>query len=94
MAKNSFKLVRVTELPSNINRGINIDNDVVGKSQIAYLVVFQHQDDNNAVGLHVLIRFVTPDNKCCLRKVQPLLPRLTDGAKCNTTRSHCVATRR
>lgn len=78
MKYNSFELVHVKELSSMINRDIDIDSESLKKIQTAYRVIFQYQDGNDSVGLHVQIRYVTFDEKVLLEIGATFVVRLLD----------------
>lgn len=78
MKENKFELVQVKELPSKINRDINIDPEMLKMTQTAYLAVFQYQDGNDSVGLHVQIRYVTPNDNVLLEVGATFIARLAD----------------
>lgn len=82
MIDNNFELVHVKELSSRINRDINIDPELLKKTQTAYLVVLQYQDGNDTVGLHVQIRYITPDEKVLLEFGATFVARLSGWDEC------------
>ena len=59
MKKNQFEILQIRELPSSIVRDGEVSKDDVANSRMSYLVVFQHQEGNEAVAVHVSLRYQT-----------------------------------
>ena len=69
MNENSnFKIVHINELPSMFNREVKIDEEMLKKCTLGYLVVLQYQKGNETIGLHVSIRYMTPDEKVLMQE--------------------------
>lgn len=77
---NFFELVHIHELPSVFNREIPINAEMLKGCSLAYLVVFQYKEGSESVGLHVSIRYMTPDNKVLMQEGATLVAVL-DGWK-------------
>ena len=56
MSLKSFDILHIRELPSSIIRDDDVAKEDIAKSRLSYLVVFQHQEGNEAVALHVSLR--------------------------------------
>lgn len=76
MDSNQFEIVQILELPSSIIRDVELKKDVIEKCQLQYLVVLQYQKDSDIVGLHVLLRFVTNDEKVMLNEGATFVSRI------------------
>lgn len=59
MKSNQFDILQIRELPSSIVRDGEVSKEEVGKSRLSFLVVFQHQEGNEAVAAHVSLRYQT-----------------------------------
>lgn len=79
MKKNNlFELVHIHELPSVFNREVAVNSEMLKTCTLAYLVVFQYQEGSDSVGLHVSIRYITPDEKVLMQEGATLVSVL-DG---------------
>ena len=77
---NLFELVHIHELPAVFNRDIAVNAEMLKTCTLAYLVVFQYQEGSDSVGLHVSIRYMTPDQKILMQEGATLVSVL-DGWK-------------
>lgn len=59
MKKSQFEILQIRELPSTIVRDNELSKEDVAKSRLSYLVVFQHQEGNEAVAVHISLRYQT-----------------------------------
>ncbi|MBR1466867.1 MAG: hypothetical protein IJ607_11000 [Bacteroidaceae bacterium] len=59
MKKNQFEILQIRELPSSIVRDGEVSKEDVAASRLSYLIVFQHQEGNEAVAVHVSLRYQT-----------------------------------
>ena len=59
MKKSQFEILQIRELPSTIVRDNELSKEDVAKSRLSYLVVFQHQKGNEAVAVHISLRYQT-----------------------------------
>ena len=59
MKKNQFEILQIRELPSTVVRDSELSKEDVAKSRLSYLVVFQHQEGNEAVAVHISLRYQT-----------------------------------
>lgn len=76
MKTNKFEILQVRELPSTIARDNAVKKDDIARSQWSYLVVFQHQEGNEAVALHVSLRCQTPNETVLLQEGVTLIARI------------------
>lgn len=59
MKKSQFEILQIRELPSTIVRDNELSKEDVAKKRLSYLVVFQHQEGNEAVAVHISLRYQT-----------------------------------
>lgn len=76
--KNLFELVHVHELPSVFNREIVVNAEMLKTCTLAYLMVFQYKKGADSVGLHVSIRYMTPDEKVLMQEGATLVAIFED----------------
>ena len=77
MKMNTFEILQIRELPSSIVRDEEVTKEEVGKSRLSFLVVFQHQEGNEAVALHVSLRYQVPDGAVLLQEGATLVVKIT-----------------
>lgn len=68
MKTNPFEILQIRELPSSIVRDDEVTKEEVEKSRLSFLIVFQHQEGNEAVALHVSLRYQIPDGAVLLQE--------------------------
>lgn len=76
MKTNPFEILQIRELPSSIIRDDEVTKDEVAKSRLSFLIVFQHQEGNEAVALHVSLRYQIPDGAVLLQEGATLIARI------------------
>lgn len=77
-ANNSFEIVHIHELPSVFNREVKVDEEMLKKCTLGYLVVFQYREGDDMVGLHVSIRYITPDERVLMQEGATLVAKIND----------------
>lgn len=91
MKKNNlFELAHIHELPSIFNRDISINEEMLKACTLGYLVVFQYRSNSETVGLHVSVRYMTPEDKVLMQEGATVVAKI-DGW---TEMSHDEATLR
>lgn len=75
---NNFEIVHIHELPSFFNREVKVDEEMIKKCTLGYLVVLQHKENNETVGLHVSIRYITPDNNVLMQEGATIVVKIED----------------
>ena len=73
-----MRLVRVNELPSTINREIPLDEEILKKSKLSYMLILQYQDSTNVVGLHALIKIQTGEGAEILTEGATFIAEISD----------------
>ena len=73
---NQFELVHIQELSSIFNREVLIDKEMLRSCSLAYLIIFQHQKNNESVGLHVSIRYLTRNDKLLMQEGATFIAKL------------------
>lgn len=68
MKTNPFEMLQIRELPSSIVRDDEVTKEEVAKSRLSFLIVFQYQEGNEAVALHVSLRYQIPDGAVLLQE--------------------------
>lgn len=76
MKKNPFEILQIRELPSSIVRDDEVTKEEVAKSRLSFLIVFQHQEGNEAVALHVSLRYQVPDGAVLLQEGATLVAKI------------------
>ncbi len=76
MKANPFEILQIRELPSSIVRDDEVTKEEVAKSRLSFLVVFQHQEGNEAVALHVSLRYQIPDGAVLLQEGATLIAKI------------------
>lgn len=76
MKTNLFEILQIRELPSSIVRDDEVTKEEVAKSQLSFLIVFQHQEGNEAVALHVSLRYQIPDGAVLLQEGATLVAKI------------------
>ena len=76
MKKNPYEILQVRELPSSIVRDDDVTKEEVAKSRLSFLIVFQHQEGNEAVALHVSIRYQVPDGAVLLQEGATIVAKI------------------
>ena len=76
MKANPFEILQIRELPSSIVRDDEATKEEVAKSRLSFLVVFQHQEGNEAVALHVSLRYQIPDGAVLLQEGATLIAKI------------------
>lgn len=76
MKANPFEILQIRELPSSIVRDDEVTKEEVTKSRLSFLVVFQHQEGNEAVALHVSLRYQIPDGAVLLQEGATLIAKI------------------
>lgn len=78
MKSNQFEILQIRELPSLIVRDGEVSKEDVANSRLSFLVVFQHQEGNEAVALHVSLRYQTEKEAVLLQEGVTLIAKI-DG---------------
>ncbi len=76
MKTNPFEILQIRELPSSIVRDDEVTKEEVTKSRLSFLVVFQYQEGNEAVALHVSLRYQIPDGAVLLQEGATLIAKI------------------
>ncbi|MBO5632716.1 MAG: hypothetical protein J5965_26990 [Aeriscardovia sp.] len=77
MKKNPFEILQIRELPSSIVRDDEVTKEEVAKSRLSFLIVFQHQEGNEAVALHVSLRYQVLDGAVLLQEGATLVAKIS-----------------
>lgn len=77
MKKNPFEILQIRELPSSIVRDDEVTKEEVAKSRLSFLIVFQYQEGNEAVALHVSLRYQVPDGAVLLQEGATLVAKIS-----------------
>lgn len=80
MKSNKFEILQVRELPSTIVRDREVTKEEIERSQWSFLIVFQHQEGNEAVALHLSLRYQIPNEAVLLQEGVTLIAQI-DGWK-------------
>ena len=78
MKTNPFEILQIRELPSSIVRDDEVTKEVVAKSHLSFLIVFQHQEGNEATALHVSLRYQIPDGAVLLQEGATFVAKIAD----------------
>lgn len=78
MKSNQFEILQIRELPSSIVRDGEVKKEEIEKSHLSYLIVFQCQHGNEAVALHVSLRYQTQDETVLLQEGVTIIARIED----------------
>lgn len=76
MKMNQFEILQIRELPSSIVRDDEVTKEEVAKSRLSFLIVFQYQEGNEAVALHVSLRYQVPDGAVLLQEGATLVAKI------------------
>ena len=76
MKTNPFEILQIRELPSSIVRDDEVTKEEVAKCQLSFLTVFQYQEGNEAVALHVSLRYQIPDGAVLLQEGATLVAKI------------------
>ncbi len=77
----SFEIVHIHELPSVFNREVKVDEEMLKKCTLGYLVVFQYREGDDMVGLHVSIRYLTHDGRILMQEGATVVAKINDWNK-------------
>ena len=76
MKTNPFEILQIRELPSSIVRDDEVTKEEVAKCQLSFLTVFQYQEGNDAVALHVSFRYQIPEGAVLLQEGVTLVAKI------------------
>lgn len=77
MKANPFEILQIRELPSSIVRDDEVTKEEVAKSRLSFLIVFQHQEGNGAVALHISLRYQIPNGAVLLQEGATLIAKIS-----------------
>ncbi|MCQ2253769.1 MAG: hypothetical protein MJZ61_09990 [Bacteroidales bacterium] len=58
-----FNILQLREIPFVINNNATIDAGTLSKVKVTFVIMLQHQRDNNAVCLHTALRYLSENNE-------------------------------
>ncbi len=55
--ETTFQILRIKELPHQVNKEIDLTQDDISNLKISFLIVLQHRPTDNIIGLHTMVRY-------------------------------------
>ena len=76
--KTTFQILRIKEIPFDINRDINITKEIMDNIKLSFIFVLQYQKTTDIIGLHTVVRYSIPDQKPLLEGGITHIAQLSD----------------
>ena len=76
--KTTFQILRIKEIPFDINRDINITKEIMDNIELSFIFVLQYQKTTDIIGLHTVVRYSIPNQKPLLEGGITHIAQLSD----------------